>query len=216
MGKNHLLLDGTIIVMLVNVLSNKQQQLKHLKRMIVQFPIGLETIIVMMKTTLLDVDLMVEIVVIMTMMAGTIIAQNVHVLRCQKQLRHQRMIVQFPIGLETIIVMMKITLLDVDLMVEIVAKNHQLMDGTTIAQTENVLNFQQQLKPLMDQIVLLLIGLVIIIVMMKTTMLNVALMVEIVVGMSTHNIALLVNVSNNSCQKNLITIHKNKEKHAQL
>merc|ERR1712083_112613 len=199
MGKNHLLLDGTIIVMLVNVLSNKQQQLKHLKRMIVQFPIGLETIIVMMKTTLLDVDLMVETVVIMIMMAGTTIAQNVHVLRCQKQLRHQRMIVQFPIGLETIIVMMKITMLNVDLMEEIVAKNHQLMDGTTIAQTVNVLNFQQLLKP-QEQIVLLLIGLVIIIVTMKTTMLNVALMVEIVVGMSIHNIALLVNVSNNSCQ----------------
>merc|ERR1712083_1068494 len=157
MGKNHLLLDGTIIVMLVNVLSNKQQQLKHPQRMIVQFPIGLETIIVMMKTTLLDVDLMEEIV----------------------------------------------------------AKNHLLMDGTTIAQTVNVLNFQQLLKP-QEQIVLLLIGLVILIVMMKTTMLNVALMVEIVVGMSIHNIALLVNVSNNSCQKHLITIHRNKEKHAQL
>merc|ERR1712228_512700 len=138
-----------------------------------------------------------------------------HVLRCQKQLRHQRMIVQFPIGLETIIVMMKTTPLDVDLMEVIVAKNHPLMDGTTIVQTVNVLNCQQLLKP-QEQIVLLLIGLVIIIVMMKTTMLNVALMVEIVVGMSIHNIALLVNVSNNSCQKNLITIHRNKEKHAQL
>merc|ERR1711997_869563 len=162
-----------------------------------------------------DVDLMVEIVVIMTMMAGTIIAQNVHVLRCQKQLQHQRMIVLLLNGLETIIVMMKITMLNVDLMEEIVAKNHQLMDGTTIAQTVNVLNFQQQLKPLMDQIALLLIGLVIIIVMMKTTMPNVALMVKIVVEMSIHNIALLVNVSNNSCQKHLITIHRNKEKHAQ-
>merc|ERR1712228_793923 len=160
--KNHLLLDGTIIVMLVNVLSNKQQQLKHLKRMIVLFHIGLETIIVIMKTTLLDVDLMVEIVVIMTMMAGTTIVQNVLVLRCQKQLRHQRMIVQFPIGLETIIVMMKITPLDVDLMEEIVAKNHPLMDGTTIVQTVNVLNFQQLLKP-QEQIVLLLIGLVMLI-----------------------------------------------------
>merc|ERR1711899_412858 len=110
-----------------------------------------------MKRRLLAEDLMVETVVIMIMMAGTTIAQNVHVLRCQKQLRHQRMIVQFPIGLETIIAMMKITPLDVDLMEEIVAKNHPLMDGTTIAQTVNVLNFQQLLKPLMDQIVLLLI-----------------------------------------------------------
>merc|ERR1712228_359338 len=131
-------------------------------------------------------------------------------LRCQKQLRHQRMIVLLLNGLETIIVMMKITMLNVDLMEEIVAKNHLLMDGTTIAQTVNVLNFQQQLKPLMDQIALLLIGLVIIIVMMKTTMPNVALMVEIVVEMSIHNIALLVNVSNNSCQNFFITIHRNK------
>merc|ERR1712156_976701 len=204
------MMAGTTIVQNVHVL-RCQKQLRH-QRMIVQFPIGLETIIVMMKITLLHVDLMVEIVVIMTMMAGTTIVQNVHVLRCQKQLRHQRMIVLLLNGLETIIVMMKITMLNADLMVEIVAKNHQLMDGTTIAQTVNVLNFQQQLKPLMDQIALLLIGLVTIIVMMKTTMLNVALMVEIVVEMSIHNIALLVNVSNNSCQKNLITIHRNKEK----
>merc|ERR1719340_117463 len=105
---------------------------------------------------------------------------------------------------------MKTTLLDVDLMVEIVVIM-TMMAGTTIAQTVNVLNFQQLLKP-QEQIVLLLIGLVIIIVTMKTTMLNVALMVEIVVGMSIHNIALLVNVSNNSCKKNLITIHRNKEK----
>merc|ERR1712228_871432 len=132
-----------------------------------------------------------------------------HVLRCQKQLRHQRMIVQFPIGLETIIVMMKTTPLDVDLMEVIVAKNHPLMDGTTIVQTVNVLNCQQLLKP-QEQIVLLLIGLVMLIVMMKTTMLNVALMVEIVVEMSIHNIVLLVNVSNNSCQNFFITIHRNK------
>merc|ERR1712193_585344 len=140
---------------------------------------GLETIIVMMKTTMLPVNLMVEIVVKNHLLLdGTIIVMLVNVLNNkQQQLKHlKRMIVQFPIGLETIIVMMKTTLLHVDLMVEIVAKNHQLMDGTTIAQTVNVLNFQQQLKPLMDQIVLLLIGLVVIIVMMKTTMPNVALM----------------------------------------
>merc|ERR1711997_729976 len=104
--------------------------------------------------------------------------------------------VQFLTGLETIIVMMKTTLLNVNMMEEIVVIM-KWMVGTNIVKFVNVLNFQKQLKPLTDQTVRLLIGLVMIIVTMKTTMLNAGLMVEIVVEMmSIHSIVKLANVLN--------------------
>merc|ERR1739844_780656 len=148
----------------------------------VQFLAGLETIIVMMKTTLLNVNMMEEIVVIMKRMVGTNIVKFVNVLSFQKQLKPlMDQIVRLLIGLVMIIVMMKTTMLNAGLMVEIVV---EMMSIHSIVKLVNVLNFQKQLKALMmDLIVHFLTGLETIIVMMKTTLLNVDLMEEIVVIM---------------------------------
>merc|ERR1719292_21991 len=84
---------------------------------------GLVTTIVMMKTTILNVDLMEVIAakkILMTV--GTIIANFVIALKWKQQLNHPWVNVLFHTGLVTTIVMMKTTLLNVDLMVETVVE----------------------------------------------------------------------------------------------
>merc|ERR1719436_1678529 len=73
-----------------------------------------------MKTTILNVDLMVEIAAIMKWWVGTIIVKIVNALTSQRQRKLlMNLIVKHHIGLGTTIVMMKTTILNVDLMVEI-------------------------------------------------------------------------------------------------
>merc|ERR1719474_483475 len=116
-------------------------------------------------------------------------------LKCQRQLKPQMdPIARFHNGLRTTSVMMKTTLLNVDLMVETVVVT---MSTLPTAPNVNVLISQRQLKPQMDPIVRFHIGLVTTFVMMKTTTLNVDLMVETVVEtMSTLPTALNVIVLN--------------------
>merc|ERR1719510_220619 len=114
------------------------------------------------------------------MMSTLPTAQIVYVLNCQKQQNHQWMNVKLHNGLVTTIVMMETTMLNVDLMEVIAAKKIHHSDGTTIVLIVSVWTSQRQLKPQMDLIVRFHIILVTTFVMMKTTMLNVDLMVETV------------------------------------
>merc|ERR1719150_3464431 len=120
-----------------------QKQLKHLWNqqpknpwMSVLFHNGLVTAIAMMKTTLLTVDLMVEIVV--ETMSTLPTAPHVNVLNSQRQPKPQIFpIVSFHIGLVTAIVMMKTTTLLVVLMVETVVET---MSTPPTAPNVHVLN----------------------------------------------------------------------------
>merc|ERR1711997_101396 len=93
---------------------------------------GRVMIIVMMKTTMLNVTMMEEIVVITINQDGIITAKHVNASKAKLQLQlqlqlHLAVDVVFQIGLKINIVMMKITMLNVTLMEELVAT--QLMDG---------------------------------------------------------------------------------------
>merc|ERR1719369_1437141 len=159
----------------------------------VLFHTGLVTTIVMMKTTLLNVDLMVVIAVEMMSMTST--ANFVNVLKWKQQPNHPWVNVLFHTGLATTIVMMKTTPLNVDLMVETAVETMSILPT---APNVNVLISQRQLKPQMDPNVLFHTGLVTTIVMMKTITLIVVLMVETVVEMMlTLPTALNAHVLNN-------------------
>merc|ERR1719369_1941070 len=122
-------------------------------------------------------------------------ANFVSVLKWKQQPNHPWMNVLFHTGLVTTIVMMKTTPLNVDLMVETAVET---MSTLPTAPNVNVLISQRQLKPQMDPIVRVHIGLVTAIVMMKTTTLIAVLMVETVVEMMlTLPTALNVHVLNN-------------------
>merc|ERR1711971_1521309 len=100
---------------------------------------GLETIIVMMRTTPPSVDLMEEIVVITKWRATPTTAMLANAWNTQSQLKNLEQTVLPPIGLEMPFVMMKTTPKSVDLMVEIVVTMKD-KDGTTIVLIVNVLN----------------------------------------------------------------------------
>merc|ERR1719189_668539 len=100
---------------------------------------GLETIIVMMRTTPLSVDLMEEIVVITKWRAIPTTAMLANAWNTQSQLKNLEQTVLPPIGLEMPFVMTKTTPKSVDLMVEIVVTMKD-KDGTTIVLIVNVLN----------------------------------------------------------------------------
>merc|ERR1719219_2682108 len=155
---------------------------------------------------MLHVDLM-EVIAVkkILLMDGTSTAQIVYALKCQKQLNHPwkqqlnqpLMHVLFHTGLVTTFVMMKTTILNVDLMEVIAAKKIQLKDGTTIVLNVYVWISQRLLKPLKGYVVLH-IGSLMTTAMTKTTMLDVVLMVETVVEtMSTPPTAPNVHVLNN-------------------
>merc|ERR1719219_1556920 len=137
---------------------------------------------------MLHVDLM-EVIAVkkILLMDGTSTAQIVYALKRQKQLNHPwkqqpnqpLMHVLFHTGLVTTFVMMKTTILNVDLMEVIAAKKIQLKDGTTIVLNVYVWISQRLLKPL--EYVVLHNGSVTTTAMTKTTMLDVVLMVETVV-----------------------------------
>merc|ERR1712203_754111 len=93
---------------------------------------GRVMIIVMMKTTMPNVTMMEEIVVITINQDGIITAKHVNASKAKLQLQRQLQLhlavdVVFQIGLKINIVMMKTTMLSVTLMEELVAT--QLMDG---------------------------------------------------------------------------------------
>merc|ERR1719219_1838895 len=133
--------------------------------------------IAMINAIMLKMILMVVIVV--EMMSTNSTVKFVIALKCQRQLKPQMdPIVSFHNGLRTTFVMMKTTLLNVDLMVETVVET---MSTLPTAPNVNVLISQGQLKPQMDPIVRFHNGLRTTSVMMKTTLLNVDLMVETVV-----------------------------------
>merc|ERR1719510_2570069 len=129
---------------------------------------------------MLHVDLM-EVIAVkkILLMDGTSTAQIVYALKCQKQLNHPwkqqpnqpLMHVLFHTGLVTTFVMMKTTILNVDLMEVIAAKKIQLKDGTTIVLNVYAWISQRLLKPLEN--VVFHNGLVITTAMTTTTMLNV-------------------------------------------
>merc|ERR1712223_186418 len=155
-----------------------------------------------MKTIMPHVDLM-EVIAAKKVqsMVGISTAQIVYALKCQKQLNHPwkqqptqpLMHVLFHTGLVTTFVMMKTTILNVDLMEVIAAKKIQLKDGTTIVLNVYVWISQRLLKPL--EYVVLHNGSVMTTAMTRTTMLDVVLMVETVVEtMSTPPTALNVHV----------------------
>merc|ERR1719291_290238 len=100
---------------------------------------GLETIIVMMRTTPPSVDLMEEIVVIMKWRATPTTAMLANAWNTQSQLKNPEQTVLPPTGLEIPFVMMKTTPKSVDLMVEIVVTMKD-KDGTTIVLIVNVLH----------------------------------------------------------------------------
>merc|ERR1711981_1296383 len=136
-------------------------------------------------------------------MVGISTAQIVYALKCQKQLNHPwnkqlnqpLMNVLFHTGLVTTFVMMKTTILNVDLMEVIAAKKIQLKDGTTIVLNVYAWISQRLLKPLEN--VVFHNGLVITTAMTTTTMLGVVLMAETVVEtMSTPPTAPNVHVLN--------------------
>merc|ERR1719369_1380345 len=149
----------------VSALKWKQQP--NLPWMNVLFHTGLVTTIVMMKTTLLNVDLMVVIVVEMMSMNST--ANFVSALKWKQQPNYPWMNVLFHTGLVKTIVMMKTTLLNVDLMVVIAV---EMMSMNSTANFVSVLKWKQQPNhPWVN--VLFHTGLVTTIAMMKTTLLNV-------------------------------------------
>merc|ERR1719442_9636 len=100
---------------------------------------GLETIIVMMRTTPPSVDLMEEIVVITKWRATPTTAMLANAWNTQSQLKNLEQTVLPPTGLEMPFAMMKTTPKSVDLMVEIVVTMKD-KDGTTIVLIVNVLN----------------------------------------------------------------------------
>merc|ERR1719400_1278020 len=100
---------------------------------------GLETIIVMMRTTPLSVDLMEEIVVITKWRATPTTAVLANAWITQNQLKNLEPTVLPHTGLEMPSVMTKTTPKNVDLMVEI-AVTMKDKDGTTIVLIVNVLN----------------------------------------------------------------------------
>merc|ERR1719291_337410 len=100
---------------------------------------GLETIIVMMRTTPPSVDLMEEIVVITKWRATPTTAMLANAWNTQSQLKNLEQTVLPPTGLETPFVMTKTTPKSVDLMVEIVVTMKD-KDGTTIVLIVNVLH----------------------------------------------------------------------------
>merc|ERR550532_3641533 len=100
---------------------------------------GLETIIVMMRTTPLSVDLMEEIVVITKWRATPTTAMLANAWNTQSQLKNLEQTVLPPTGLEMPFVMTKTTPKSVDLMVEIVVTMKD-KEGTTIVLIVNVLN----------------------------------------------------------------------------
>merc|ERR1711962_1687315 len=110
------------------------------------------------------------------------------------QLKNQNVLT---LGLVTVIVMIKTTILNVILMEVIVVKVMLKKDGITTAKFVSALISQTQQKPLMDPIVQHHIGLVITFVTMKTIIRNVVLMVVIAVEMSTQSIALNADAFNN-------------------
>merc|ERR1719219_552628 len=148
--------------------------------------------IAMINAIMLKMILMVVIVV--EMMSTNSTAKFVIALKCQRQLKPQMdPIVRFHIGLMTTFVMMKTTLLNVDLMVETVVET---MSTLPTAPNVNVLISQRLLKPL--KCVVLHNGSVMTTAMTTTTMLDVVSMVETVVEtMSIPPTALHVHVLNN-------------------
>merc|ERR1711997_983928 len=100
---------------------------------------GLETIIVMMRTTPPSVDLMEEIVVITKWRATPTTAVLANAWITQNQLKNLEPTVLPHTGLEMPSVMMKTTPKSVDLMVEIVVTMKD-KDGTTTVLIVNVLN----------------------------------------------------------------------------
>merc|ERR1712172_394515 len=100
---------------------------------------GLETIIVMMRTTPPSVDLMEEIVVITKWRATPTTAMLASAWNTQRQLKPLEQTVLPRIGLEMPFVMTKTTPKSVDLMVEIVVTMKD-KDGTTIVLIVNVLH----------------------------------------------------------------------------
>merc|ERR1719278_586970 len=100
---------------------------------------GLETIIVMMRTTPPSVDLMEEIVVITKWRATPTTAMLANAWITQNQLKNLEQTVLPPTGLEMPFVMTKTTTKSVDLMVEIVVTMKD-KDGTTIVLIVNVLH----------------------------------------------------------------------------
>merc|ERR1712180_481295 len=84
-------------------------------------------------------------------MDGITTAKFVNVLKCQKQLR--LLLIALINGLVTAFVMIKTTILNVNLMEVIVAKNMFKRDGINTAMNAYVLKFQKQLMVL--QIVLI-------------------------------------------------------------
>merc|ERR1712172_287402 len=100
---------------------------------------GLETIIVMMRTTPPSVDLMEEIVVIMKWRATPTTAMLANAWITQSQLKNLEPTVLPHTGLEMPSVMTKTTPKNVDLMVEIVITTMD-KDGTTIVLIVNVFN----------------------------------------------------------------------------
>merc|ERR1719509_442417 len=188
----------------------------------VPFLNGLETVIVMTKTTTPSADLMEAIVVITLATIGITTAASVSALKCQKPLNHPLKNPGIPVktqwrplkspwgtvlphnGLETIIVTMRTTPPNVDLMEEIVVITKWRATPTT-AMLANAWITQSQLKNL-EQTVLPHIGLEMPFVMTKTTPKSVDLMVEIVVTMKDKDgttIVLIVNVLHNFYVKNV-------------
>merc|ERR1719509_553609 len=100
---------------------------------------GLETIIVMMRTTPPSVDLMEEIVVITKWRATPTTAMLANAWNTQSQLKNLEQTVLPHTGLEMPFVMTKTTPKSVDLMVEIVVTMTD-KDGTTIVLIVNVLH----------------------------------------------------------------------------
>merc|ERR1712228_759733 len=128
------------------VIALKWNQQPNHPWMNVKFHNGLVTTIVMMETTLLNVDLM-EVIVVETMSTLST-AKFVIALKWNQQPNHPWMNVKFHNGLVTTIVMMETTILNVDLMEVIVAKKMQRSVGTTIVLNAPVWSSQRLLKPL--------------------------------------------------------------------
>merc|ERR1719221_479371 len=133
----------------------------------------------MMKTIIQNAVLM-EVIVVKKMHKrdGINTVMNAYVLKCQKQLK--LLLIVLINGLVTAIVMIKTTILNVNLMEVIVVKMMLKRAGINIVTIVNVLKCQKQLKLLLN---VLINGLVTTIVMIKTIILNAAMMVVIVVEM---------------------------------
>merc|ERR1719221_1601667 len=138
----------------------------------------------MMKTIIQNAVLM-EVIVVKKMHKrdGINTVMNAYVLKSQKQLK--LLLIVLINGLVTAIVMIKTTILNVNLMEVIVVKMMLKRAGINIVTIVNVLKCQKQLRLLLNQLSLHLIalinGLVTTSVMIKTTILNVRWMEVIVV-----------------------------------